>query len=85
MKKSNTKAKSWFGGSAIELVLAYAATVFVSVGFLGISPATALAVTPLILVVLLIGVMVFVQLLWMLVVGFESLCGACGIRKTPLN
>ncbi|MCB1802519.1 MAG: hypothetical protein KDI82_12580 [Gammaproteobacteria bacterium] len=85
MNDPKTIARAGWDHSWTEVIVVYGLTVFVSVVLLNMHLLIAMVAAPAIMVVLLLGVMLFVQLLWMLVLCLERIGSACGIRKSPLS
>ena len=75
--------QSW-GQSWTEILVLYAlTTVGVSLLF-GTHTIIAMAIAPVVMVVMLLALLVFVQVLWMVMIGLERLGTAIGLRKSPL-
>ncbi|MCB1725775.1 MAG: hypothetical protein H6959_06615 [Chromatiaceae bacterium] len=85
MNEPKTFAKAGLGGAWVELTVVYALTLLALITLLKMNPLIAMVTTPFLMVVMLIGVMLLVQVLWMAVLGLERLGTACGLRKSPLS
>ena len=84
MKKQKIFAGLGLGHSKVELASLYALTVVVAVVLMDLHWVVASTVAPLIMLATLTSTLVFVQALWMTVVGLERLGSAVGLRKSPL-
>ena len=84
MKKQKIFAGLGLGHSKVELASLYALTVVVAVVLMDLHWVVASTVAPLIMLATLTSTLVFVQALWMMVVGLERLGSAVGLRKSPL-
>lgn len=75
--------QSW-SQSWIEILVLYAlTTIGVSLLF-GAQTIIAMAIAPVVMVVMLLALLVFVQVLWLAITGLERLGTAIGLRKSPL-
>lgn len=79
-----TIAREGIRQSWIELTTLYVLTTIGAAFFFQMHWLMAMVVSPVIMLAMLVCVMVFVQLLWMLVLGLERVGTACGLRKSPL-
>lgn len=75
--------QSW-SQSWVELLILYALTTIGVHLLLGMQWMIAMAIAPVVMLVMLLALLVFVQVLWMLMVGLEKLGTAIGLRKSPL-
>lgn len=85
MKKPRIFADSGWSQPWLELTILYGLTCVAATMLLHMPWLVAATVTPAIMLAMLLAVMVGVQVLWMLVVGLESLGSAVGLRKSPLS
>ena len=85
MEKPKTIARSAWRESWIELTILFAMSAVGATHVLSMHWLIALVVAPFIMFVILLGVMAFVQTLWMAVLCLERLGSACGFRKSPLS
>jgi hypothetical protein len=85
MKKPKIFADSVWSQSWIELTILYSLTCVATCLLLDMHWLGALSVAPAIMLTMLFAVMVFVQILWMLVVGLERVGSALGMSKSPLS
>jgi len=85
MKKPRMYADSGWSQSWLELTILYGLTCVAATMLLNMPWLVAATVTPAIMLAMLLAVLVVVQVLWMLVVGLESLGSAVGLRKSPLS
>ncbi len=85
MEKPKTIARSAWRESRIELTILFAMSAVGATYVLSMHWLIALVVAPFIMAVILLGVMAFVQILWMSVLGLERIGSACGFRKSPLS
>lgn len=75
--------QSW-SQSWVELMVLYALTTIGVNLLLGMQWMIAMAIAPVVMVVMLLALLVFVQILWMVIIGLERLGTAIGLRKSPL-
>ena len=85
MKQPKIFAESGWRQSSIELLVLYGLTVMAGSIILEMHWAVAMLAAPFMMIALLLAVMVFVQVLWVLVVGLDRIGSALGIRKSPLS
>ena len=85
MRKPKLWSEAGRGQSSVELLVLYGLTVMAAVIILDMHWFVAMVAAPFIMLALLLGVMVLVQVLWMLVVGLDRLGSALGIKKSPLS
>lgn len=85
MRQPKTIAHTGWKNCWGELVVVFGVTLFVSMTLLQMNLLVAMITAPFIMLALLLGVMLFVQLLWMLMLGLERMGSALGIRKSPLS
>ena len=85
MNQPKTLAETPWGQSRIEVLVLYVLTTVGSGMLMELHWLTAMAVAPLVMLVMLLGVMASVQVLWMVVLGMEKLGTAIGFRKSPLT
>jgi len=85
MKQPKIFSESGWGQSSIELVVLYGLTVVVATIVLDMHWVIAMAAAPFMMLALLLALMVFVQVLWILVVGIDRIGAAIGVRKSPLS
>jgi hypothetical protein len=85
MKQPKIFAEGGWKQSWMELVVLYALTVAASAIILEMHLVVAMMVAPFVMLAMLLAIFVFVQVLWMLVVGLDRLGAAAGLRKSPLS
>ena len=85
MNKPKTFAETGWNHSLAELSVLYALIVGATIHFLEVHAMIAMAMSPVIMLALLLGVMTFLEVLWMLVVGMDKVVNAVGLRKSPLT
>jgi len=84
MKQPKTLAQTPWGQSWIELLVLYVLTTVATGMLLELHWTMAMLAAPLVMLGLFIGVVTFVQSLWMVVLGMEKIGAAVGMRKSPL-
>lgn len=84
MESPKTMAKAGLEQSWVELIVLFALTAVGATLLFDMHWLIAMALTPFMMLAMLLSVMVFVQLLWMTVLGLERIGTACGLRKSPL-
>ena len=84
MKKPKIFADSGWSQSWIELAILFALTTVAATLLLDMHWLIGMTVAPLIMLAMLAALLIFVQMLWMLVVGVDRLGTAVGLRKSPL-
>lgn len=85
MKQPKIFADSGWAQSGIELLVLYALTTVAAALLMDMHMLVAMSIAPVAMLVMLLGVLVFVQLLWMVIIGLEKLGTAIGLRKSPLS
>lgn len=84
MQQSKTQASPVWHEARAELAALFVLT-SIAVAFLfDLHWTLAIAVSPLVMLVLLACIYVLVEVLWLAVLGLERLGGMLGIRKSPL-
>ena len=84
MKKPKIFADSGWSQSWIELVVLFALTTVAATLLLDMHWLVGITVAPFIMLATLATLLIFVQMLWILVVGMDRLGAAVGLRKSPL-
>ena len=79
-----TMIESTWRDSLLELSALYVVAAIAIVQLLSMHWLVAIAVTPFLLAAALFGVAVFVQSLYLIVVGLDRVGSALGMRKSPL-
>ena len=79
-----TIAKEGVKQSRVEILVLFVLTTVGAVVFFQMHWIWAVLLAPFLIVAMLVGVMVFVQVLWMTVLGLDRIGQACGLRKSPL-
>jgi hypothetical protein len=85
MNKPKTFAEAGWNQSLLELSVLYALIAGATIHFLDVHAMIAMAISPVIMLALLLGVITCVEVLWMLVVGMDKVVNAAGFRKSPLT
>lgn len=85
MNKPKTFAESGWNQSLVEISVLYALIAGATIHFLDVHAMIAMAISPVIMLALLLGVITLVEVLWMLVVGTDKVVNAVGLRKSPLT
>ena len=85
MNKPKALAETGWNQSLVELSVLYVLTAGATIHFLDVHAMIAMAISPAIMLALLLGVMTFVEVLWILVVGMDKVANAVGFRKSPLT
>lgn len=85
MNKPKTFAESGWNQSLLELSVLYALIAGATIHFLDVHAMVAMAISPAIMLALLLGVITFVEVLWILVTGMDKVVYAVGLRKSPLT
>jgi len=85
MNKPKTFAESGWNQSLVELSVLYVLTAGATIHFLDVHATIAMAISPVIMLALLLGVITFVEVLWFLVTGMDKVVNAVGLRKSPLT
>ncbi len=85
MNKPKTFAEAGWNQSLVELSVLYVLIAGATIHFLDVHAMIAMAISPVIMLALLLGVTTFVEVLWMLVVGMDKVVNAVGLRKSPLT
>ena len=75
--------QSW-SQSWTELLILYGLTTIGVNLLLDMQWLIAMAVAPVVMLVMLLALLLFVQVLWMFMLGLEKLGTALGLRKSPL-
>lgn len=84
MDQPKTIAKTGTQQSWIELTLLFVLTTLAAVFLFEVHWLVAMVFSPVLMLAMLLSVMVFVQALWLAVLGLERVGAACGLRKSPL-
>ncbi len=84
MQQPKTLAETPWGQSRIELLVLLVLTTIGTGLLFDLHWVTALLVAPLVTLGLGLGVMAFVHVFWMMVVGVDRLGEMVGLRKSPL-
>lgn len=84
MHQPKTIAASAWKEIGLELGILYIVTSIATAHLLGMHWLVAMAVAPFMVLVIIAGLVLFVQILWMLVLGLEKIGTSMGFRKSPL-
>jgi hypothetical protein len=84
MNKPKAFAETGWNQSLFELSVLYVLIAGATIHFLDVHAMIAMAISPVIMLALLLGVITFVEVLWRLVVGIDKVVNAVGLRKSPL-
>ncbi|MGB5198997.1 MAG: hypothetical protein WBN68_22155 [Sedimenticolaceae bacterium] len=85
MNKPKTLAETGWNQSLVELSVLYVLIAGATIHFLDVHAMIAMAISPVIMLALLLGVITFVEVSWRLVVGMDKVVNAVGLRKSPLT
>lgn len=85
MSEPKTIARRGWQQSWVEIMVLYVLTTIAMTHFAQLDWLVAMGLSPLIMLVMLAGVMLLVQMLWMSVLGLERIASVCGMRKSPLS
>ena len=84
MHQPKTIAASAWKDSWLELSVLYVITSIAAAHLLSMHWLLAMLVAPFLVLVIVSGLVLFVQVLWMLVLGMEKIGTSMGFRKSPL-
>lgn len=85
MNQPKTMHRGGADRSPADLALAYALASMAVIFVFDVHWVYGMAVAPLVMLAMLAAIALFVQLLWMLVLGMERVGQLVGLRKSPLS
>lgn len=85
MSEPKTIARRGWQQSWLEIMALYVLTTIGTAFLFKVHWLIAMIVSPFGMLTMLVGLMMFVHLLWMSVLGLERIGTACGLRKSPLS
>ncbi len=85
MYQPKTLVDNGLRDSMMELSALYLVSTVAAMQWLSVPWLLAMLVAPLIMAAGLLGLIVVVQVLWVLVVGLDRIGGLLGLRKSPLS